>query len=62
MSLNPIIKANTWKVVYWSVRVQKILIMNVGTKADKARLSEQGRKNKARKQNVRTIIDCYLVK
>jgi len=60
--LNPRMKTDTWKVAYWSVRVQRILIMKFGTKVYKSRLLEQGRRNTDRNQNIRKSIDGRLVK
>jgi len=60
--INPRMTADTWKVVYWSIRVQRISIMKSESGTDKARIHEQGRRNTAQKQNVRTNIDGCLVK
>ena len=41
-------KPDTWYVAYWSVKVQRSSIMKFGTVADKARLPETNKQNKAR--------------
>ena len=55
-------KPDTWLVSYWSVKVQRSSIMKYGTEADKARLPEVTRRNRARNQTVQTSSNGRQVK
>ena len=46
-------KPNTWRVAYWSVKVQRGSIMKFGTKEDKLRLLAVNGRNKTRNQRDR---------
>ena len=59
---SPRMKPDTWRVAYWSVKVQRSSIMKFGTDADKSRLPPASRRNKTRKQCDRTNNEGVQVK
>ena len=59
---SPRMKPDTWRVAYWSVKVQRSSIMKFGTEDDKSRLPPENKRNKTRQARNRTSSDGRQVK
>ena len=55
---NKKIKPDSWRVSYWSMKVQRSSIMKNGTDEDKAQLPEESKRNRKRNQK-NTSIDRW---
>ena len=59
---SPRMKPDTWRVAYWSVKVQRSSIMKFGSEDDKSRLPPENKRNKTRQPKSRTSSDGRQVK
>ena len=59
---SPRMKPDTWRVAYWSVKVQRSSIIKFGTEGDIAGLPPESKRTRTRKQTTRTSSDGRQVK